>query len=105
MTAFDLKTETEAMLRRLGAVECPEATGYPFTLLCTRGGPLHVHPLDTFIACRFEWPCIAVGRVSGGLNERLNPCSGKWNWHPDGDHPAPADLARFEAGVRAIMPS
>jgi hypothetical protein len=97
MTTFNLKTETEALLRRLGAAELPDATGYPFTLLCTRGGPLHVHPLDTFIACRFEWVAIAEGRVGG----HLNPHSGKWNHHPDGD-PDRAFLDRFEAAVRAI---
>lgn len=67
------------LLRRLGAIEDPEATGYPFTLLWTKGAPLHAVPLDTWVHMRFEWPKIAAGRVSGPLN----PWSGKFNFHPE----------------------
>jgi hypothetical protein len=96
---FDLKTETEALLRRFGAEELPDVTHYPFTFLCTRGGPLHVAPYDDFIACRFEWAKVAHGRVSGPVN----PNSGKWNWHSGRDYPAVRTLADFEAALCEVL--
>ena len=58
---------------------------YTYNIPVTRFGPLYVSIHESLdgsavgsIMCRFEFPELAVGNVGG---ERLNPYSGKWNWH------------------------
>jgi hypothetical protein len=95
------KTELEALLIRLGAIEGQDidALGYRFTFACTVGGPLHCTPCDTALHCHFQWPRFAYGRVSGAIN----PHSGKWNWYPESATPTAADIKRIESALAAIV--
>ena len=49
----------------------------------TKAGPLLVHVYDDWVACRFD--DVARAKIHfgymPGVNSRLNPYSGKWNWH------------------------
>jgi len=72
---FSFKTVMERAIARLGGkpnqwgeVEVP-----------TRAGALSVTVLDNWVATRFL--DVDAARTLG-LGDRLNPYSGKWNWHP-----------------------
>lgn len=92
------------LCRILGGVEDDDRTG-SFTFLWTIGGPLTVQAMHwnaPWVACRFQYPQAAHGRVSG----HLNPWSGKWNFHPMTDSPTLDDLAEFaELLCEVIIPA
>ena len=60
----------------------------------TRAGALRVHVYDDWIACRFEDVAKAREVVRSG---KLNPYSGKWNWHGLGVVPS------FAAALREVI--
>jgi hypothetical protein len=67
---------------RLRLVEVP-CNWNPKFRIESVAGPLHVMPMDDWLACRFEDVAAAskhfvIHTIQQG---RLNPFSGKWNWH------------------------
>ena len=66
-----------AMLQELGATGTDDFS-YPWSLV-TRAGELRLAVHEDWLACRFS----DVGRAKAALDSdaRLNPFSGKWNWH------------------------
>lgn len=91
---IDLSTEILVGVRklkarlRLVAVPCD---GNPEFKTETIIGPLHVRPMDDWLACRFIDVAAAAKHfnVTAISEHRLNPYSGKWNWHWF-DHIVPA---------------
>ncbi len=74
-------------LQRLGAVDTGHPCMYPWSIE-TRAGSLLIHPyadeIDFWIACRFEDVSRArevLGVKPYQVSGRLNPYSGKWNFH------------------------
>jgi hypothetical protein len=97
---FDFKAACTTMLHELGAVN----TGgwYPLQIE-TVAGALDLAPQDGWLACRFvdvERAKSLLGCTWGG---RLNPVSGKWNWHPEHLDAAAVDAIRD--GIAAILAS
>lgn len=81
--AAQFRKEAEAMLARLGAVLVDPDRMYPYSLQ-TYAGELRISIDDDSLMCRFEDVEKAKEeRYSRlyGLDDRLNPFSGKWNWH------------------------
>lgn len=71
-----------AMLHRVGAT--PNPTGWYALRLHTLAGRLEISVLDGWVAARFIEPDRAKALLStdGDLgSSRLNPFSGKWNFH------------------------
>lgn len=77
-SAFDFKSEVETMLRELGAVD---GDRWYILRLETAAGPLDLCPQDNWLACRFV--DVDRGKLLLRKDPRLNPFSGKWNFHPD----------------------
>lgn len=66
-------------------------------------GILHVTPYGNWIACRFYDVDAAVAHFGyDRVHGRLNPCSGKWNFHFTAI-PAADALAEFEAEVLPLL--
>lgn len=66
-------------------------------------GTLHITPYGNWIACRFNDVEAAVARFGYHPSYgRLNPCSGKWNFH-FAAVPAADALAEFEAEVLPLL--
>lgn len=84
-----LKRERERLARLL--VDYVKANGGKMTVcdfsnvhdltLATKAGELHITPYGEWIACRFENIELAKRYLPAGPGHRLNPNSGKWNWH------------------------
>lgn len=99
-----------AWLARVGAVPAKPGALYAYTVV-TRLGPLRIHPGDNLIACRFD--DVKAAQVYFGVTrigqDRLNPYSGKWNWHTSAVKPTQADLdaltQTFQAHVQALLPA
>ena len=69
-------------LAKMGAT--PNEHGwYPIT---TKLGVLLVRPIDDWVACQFRDGALDAAKkhfgITGIQQGRLNPYSGKWNWHP-----------------------
>ena len=73
-------------------------------VLPTVCGSLRVVPYGNWIACRFSDVAAARNRLPHGPCDRLNPHSGKWNWH-FAAMTAESAFATFEAEVRRLLPS
>lgn len=69
---------------------CQQPSGRPGEYVIeTKLGTLYVHPMDDWVACRFQGD-LTLAKEHFGVrslgqhlsdNSRLNPHSGKWNWH------------------------
>lgn len=74
-------------LEGLGATKIRVETKHspPEYAVWTKAGRLTIHPYGDWIACRFDDPKAAakVLNAKGMFDTRLNPCSGKWNFHYD----------------------
>jgi len=72
-------------------------------VLPTVCGPLRVVPYGNWIACRFSDVAAARGHLPHEQNDRLNPHSGKFNFHFNA---VTADFAFavFEAEVLPLLP-
>lgn len=82
--------------------EADKVWGYS-RVIHTKLGPLSVTPYADWIACRFH----DVERAVAGLGgDRLNPHSGKWNWHPSKPTYGSIDFLvhTFKAQVEALLP-
>lgn len=69
-------------------------------------GVLWASPYDDWIACCFEDVARAKEHLPHGHADRLNPHSGKWNWHGDGldgDGHATQMLNQFEREVKMLL--
>lgn len=81
--AKKFRKEAEATLARLGAVLVDEGRMYPYSLQ-THAGELRIVIDEDGLCCRFEDVTKAKEELYSslyGLDDRLNACSGKWNWH------------------------
>lgn len=77
------RKEAEATLARLGAVLVDPERWYPYSLQ-THAGELRISIDGDSLMCRFEDVPKAKEELYSslyGLDDRLNPFSGKWNWH------------------------
>ena len=74
---FDFESACLAMLQSLGATQGNAC--YPWQLH-TVAGVLRLRVMEDWLACRFDDVERAKSVVGPG---RLNPYSGKWNWHFD----------------------
>ncbi|WOB06512.1 hypothetical protein [Piscinibacter gummiphilus] len=93
------------MLGRLGAKES-KLTWYELQL-DTRIGPLLLNPLDGWLAARFDdiQRAAALLNPGGNWTSRLNPHSGKWNFHFD-DTVTPEIAVEFiERNIRQVLPA
>lgn len=71
--------------------------------LATKAGPLTLKAVDCeFIHCRFEDVEKAKDHLGHSPNSRLNPYSGKWNWHFDHLF-IEVNLAQFGREVRSLL--
>ena len=97
------KQASERLLR-LGFKPTPD--GDREFSLDTPLGPLGATPYDDWIACQFKDVAKAKQHLPHGYADRLNPHSGKWNWHGDGldaDGYTTEMLNKFEAAVSQIL--
>ena len=99
------KQASERLLR-LGFKPTPD--GDREFSLDTPLGPLGASPYDDWIACQFKDVAKAKAKqhLPHGHADRLNPYSGKWNWHGDGldaDGYATEMLNKFEAAVNQLL--
>lgn len=97
------KCASERLLR-LGFKPTPD--GDREFSLDTPLGPLGATPYDDWIACQFKDVAKAKQHLPHGHADRLNPYSGKWNWHGDGldaDGYATEMLNKFEAAVNRLL--
>lgn len=81
--AAQFRKEAEATLARLGAVLVDPERWYPYSLQ-THAGELRISIDGDSLMCRFEDVPKAKEELYSslyGLDDRLNPYSGKWNWH------------------------
>ncbi len=88
--------------------EADKVWGYS-RVLHTKLGPLSVTPYADWIACRFhdvERAAKHFGVTRLGC-DRLNPHSGKWNWHPSKPTYGSIDylVHAFKAHVEALLPA
>lgn len=68
----------------------------------TKAGTLFVSPHDNWIACRFE--NVEEAKRLLGNNPRLNPFSGKWNFHySDETIHTPAPLTDFAMHLERLL--
>jgi hypothetical protein len=89
----EFKYDAERIVLGMGATEVP--TRPDEYQLNTNIGILSINIQDGWIACRFE----DVGKAKGAnLGDRLNPFSGKWNWHE-----GPDELSMFEHQLYFLM--
>ena len=91
-------------LTRLGFQPLADSDGA--FVLDTPLGTLRATPYDDWIACRFEDVARAKQHLAHGHADRLNPHSGKWNWHGDGldaDGHATQMINQFEFAVNQIL--
>lgn len=89
----EFQYDVERIVLGMGATEVPADLSQ--FQLDTNIGILSIRIRDGWIACRFE----DVEKAKGAnLGDRLNPFSGKWNWHegPDG-------LSMFEHQLYLLM--
>lgn len=89
----EFQYDVERIVLGMGATEVPADLSQ--FQLDTNIGILSIRIRDGWIACRFE----DVEKAKGAnLGDRLNPFSGKWNWHegPDG-------LSMFEHQLYFLM--
>jgi hypothetical protein len=98
------KRKVEALLRGLGAAD----SGEWYSLrIDTFVGPLELCPQDGWLAARFtDVPrAVAVMNPKREWAHRLNPVSGKWNFHPDLSSAAAvaAELGLIERQVRLLL--
>lgn len=92
----------------LKLVEVPSNWRPTFTAQ-TICGPLTITPLDNFIACRFE--DVEKAKAHFGVRDydvgakRLNPFSGKWNWHwfEGAAYKTRPSKAHVKAGIDAVL--
>jgi hypothetical protein len=87
----------EALFANLGATPV-EGNQYRFQLQ-TSVGILRLQSYGSWIACCFDEPRRAL-RVAG---TRLNPFSGKWNWHWLAGAESSA-LSALQNEIRGLMP-
>jgi len=80
---FEFQSACQRMLVRLGATQ----GGRYDMVLPTVAGPMYCTVYDDWLACMFDDVARAKQVVTSG---RLNPFSGKWNWHYT--KPGPAEL-------------
>ena len=87
----NFKAACESMLRELGAVDADQ---WWLLRIETAAGALDLCPQDNWLACRF----VDVTRAKEvlGSDPRLNPFSGKWNFHPERADAAAVGAIRFE---------
>lgn len=92
----------DEMLRRLGAEPTPH--GWPGLRLQTRAGELLLHVYGGWLATRFDDVPRAVALLNPRLDwaERLNPLSGKWNFHFGPEDRVEDAVALVEAELRTI---
>lgn len=99
--------ECARLVLRLGAEDREEYAGSRRYVLQTRLGELHLFPFDGWLATRFQ----DVDRAKAELNPksewglRLNPYSGKWNFHFSDECTVQAALEFVEAEIRRILPA
>lgn len=93
MKQFNFKDACDVMLRGLGAVESDR---WYMLRIETTAGALDFCPQDNWLACRFD----DIGRARSvlGSDLRLNPHSGKWNFHPESPDAAAVDDIRAAIG-------
>jgi hypothetical protein len=93
------------VLEKGGWVEMKWSTGHDSYVLPTSLGPMYVHVIDDWIACRFEDVTRARAVLPHGWTSRLNPHSGKWNWGC-GERSTADDLfPRWKAAVESYLPA
>ena len=67
------------LLNSIGAKD----NGYGGFTVQTKLGPMNLIPFDDWVACRFD--DVEKAKAHFGISNigqgRLNPFSGKWNWH------------------------
>jgi hypothetical protein len=104
----DAARQIEGAFLALGAVRNEQTGDYEdkYWFIDTKAGQLRMS-LDVegtiwTIFARFEDTDAAKKVIPHGPNSRLNPYSGKWNWHYDFEHGEIA-LAQFGREVRAIL--
>ena len=95
-----------AWLRERGAMPDP-TWGYALAIQ-TKLGLLSVTPYEGWIACRFHDVTRAAAHfgVTSITQQRLNPVSGKWNWHPHANTYGSLDamVATFKGHVESLLP-
>jgi hypothetical protein len=101
------RRDVEALLRGLGAVDSGE---WYRLRIDTMVGPLMLHPMDDgWLAARFTEVERAVTMMNPRRDwtHRLNPISGKWNFHPDlGSAKAVVEeLLLIEQQVSRLLPA
>ena len=87
------------MLQEIGATATQDCS-YPWSL-ATRAGELRVAVYEHWLACRFY--DVARAKTELGSDRRLNPFSGKWNWHFTSPGPEVVDSLRHQ--LAALLPS
>lgn len=96
--AINIKAAVDAWLIAHGAT--PSASIRMFRI-DTILGPLYITAYDDWIACCFD--NVQAAKTHYGvttLGSRLNPYSGKWNWHYFGTD----DWSDFTAAMAEILP-
>src|SRR5688572_12942208 len=79
---FDLAVAVRRVVLRAGGRPVPGYWPAREFDIETAAGTLRVRGHERFIACRFSDVERAVANLGAHPYDRLNPCSGKWNWHP-----------------------
>jgi len=93
-----------AMLHRMGAR--PNPSGWYALCLRTLAGDLEISVLDGWVAARFAEPELAKAllMLRGELGScRLNPYSGKWNFHFGPEDRVEDAVDLVEAELRAVV--
>ena len=75
---------------------------YEFQIETTLG-LLHVTPFDNWIATRFDDVDRAKAVLGSGRDVRLNPCSGKWNFHFADGTPEVDALSFFATNLEPLL--
>ncbi len=93
---FNFQEEALKVLLALGAKK-NEGLGYDY-VIDTIAGPLECAPYEDWLATRFMDVAQAKQKVGG---DRLNPHSGKWNWHYT--NPGPSDMLALARSLASVI--
>lgn len=97
---IDIADDVRAWLLEQGAQRSNTIREFSIRTTC---GVLHISPYDTWIACCFDDVAAAKQHfppVFGLGHDRLNPYSGKWNWH----YFSLPDWSDFRSALKDILP-
>lgn len=86
----------------LGLGAAPGKNGYDFRVE-TACGPLDVQLYPEWVACRFEDVEAAKSCLPHGSGDRLNPHSGKWNFHYFGCDDMRRAAREFAVAVDGVL--